>query len=176
GFHLITSKGRLYSFAEGANGGHVAFDVTDIGLAEVCEIEGLTFSPAEDSIIVACKTNEARDMKHVVALYAWSPNEQTLQPRLTPAAAPLTEASGWRRFRPPAVELDAASGRVLLVSARGRALAERDREGALLAERQLGEIHVQAEGMAVLPGGALAIADEGQDGRALLSRYPRAAE
>ncbi len=175
-FYLVGSTGRLYRFREGEDGAHVAFATLDTGLRDTCEIEGLAFAPAERSLIVACKTNHARATRDTLALYAWSIRDERLAPWLATPAAPLAEAVGTDGLRPSGIEIDARSGRTVLLSARGPALLELDREGALLAARRLGRLHVQPEGATVLPDGSLAIADEGRLGRALLSRYPRAGE
>jgi uncharacterized protein YjiK len=170
-FWLATSRGRLLHFPEGGDGERVAFEEFDVGLREICEIEGLAYLPAEESLILACKQNHARAMRHTLSLYLWSPAGGLRQWIAVPEAE-ITAAAGVRRFHPSSVEYDAASGRVLLLSANDNALAELTRDGALLTARALGG-HVQAEGMAVLADGALAIADEGAGGQASLSIYPR---
>jgi uncharacterized protein YjiK len=87
--------------------------------------------------------------------------------------AEIAAAAGVRQFHPSSVEYDAASGRVLLLSANDNALAELTRDGALVSARALTREHVQAEGMAVLADGSLAVADEAAGGQALLSIFPR---
>jgi uncharacterized protein YjiK len=166
-FHLVTSAGRLYRFREGDDGEHVGFETFDTGLQRVCEVEGLAYSAAADSLILACKRHYAAGMRDAVALYSW--------PLHARAAAQL-----WLRMEaleadlhPSAIELDRRSGRIVLLAARERALVEIDPDGAVVAARRLDERHVQAEGVAILPDGALVIADEAAGGRAFLTRYPR---
>ncbi len=174
--YLITSTGRLYRFAEGANDAHVPFETFETGLAPVCEVEGLAYHPAQQSLIVACKTNHARNMRKTVALYAWSVRTRTLgaEPWLTASADEIAAAAGVEGFHPSSVEIDPATGRVILLAARERAMAELDPDGSIVAARQLGDAHNQAEGAAILPDGALVIADEAASGlRAGISRYPR---
>jgi uncharacterized protein YjiK len=173
-FHLVTSRGRILSFREGEEAERVAFERTNVRLEDVCEIEGLAYSSADESLILACKTVHDREMRDMTALYAWTPGAREARPWLAVPEEPLAEAAGLRRLRPSGVDIDPATDRIVLISAAGRALVELDREGSLLATRRLDSIHVQAEGVAILPDGALAIADEGARGRALLSRYPRA--
>jgi len=171
-FWLTTSQGELRRFTEGEDGGHVAFATFDTGLRNVCEIEGLAYLAAEDSLILACKRNEARDMRDTISLYAWRDGAGVARPWRRLAETELASAAGVERFRPSSLDIDPATGRLLLLSARDGALAELD-GGRVVSARALGPQHAQAEGAAILADGALAIADEGGDGRALLSIYSR---
>lgn len=171
-FWMTTSQGRLYRFSEGANGAQVQYETFDSALRDVCEIEGLAYLPAEEGLILGCKRNEARDMRNTVSLYRW---------RFSGAAEPwrqlpereIADAAGVENFRPSSLDVDARSGRLLLLSANDTALAELNVEGRLLAARAL-RGHPQPEGVAVLQNGALVISDEGGRGQAQLSRYARA--
>jgi uncharacterized protein YjiK len=171
-FWMTTSEGRLYRFEEGADGAQVPYETFDTGLRTVCEIEGLAYLAAEESLILACKQNHDRSMRDRISLYLWRFAGEAV-PWRELREAELTAAAGVRRFRPSSLDVDPASGRLLLLSARDAALAELGPDGALLAARALHPSHVQAEGVAALPDGSLVIADEGGRGRALLSRYDR---
>jgi uncharacterized protein YjiK len=172
-FWLTTSRGELYRFGEGADGARVTFDRFDTGLRDVCEVEGLAYLAAEDSLILACKQNQARNMRDSIALYRWPfSGGATLWRRLPEAG--VADAAAVRRFRPSGIEFDTRSGRIILLSANDAALVELDAEGAVLSARDLEGPHPQPEGSAILPDGSLIISDEGRDGQAQLSRYPRA--
>ena len=173
---LITSTGRLYAFAEGEGGARLEFDAYDTGLAPICEAEGLAYNPAQDSLIIACKNVHVRAMVNQVLLYSWSLRTQTLSldPWLSAPEADVAAAVGVSGFHPSSVELDRASGRIIVLAGSERAMVEFGPDGVPLAARRLGRAHVQAEGAAILPDGALVIADEaGARGRARLTRYPR---
>lgn len=173
---LITSTGRLYAFAEGEDGARLEFEAYDTGLGSICEAEGLAYNRAQESLIIACKTVHSRAMANYVLLYSWSLRAHTLDqdPWLSAPEADVAAAAGVTGFHPSSVEIDAASGRVIVLAGSERAMAEFGPDGALLAARSLGRSHPQAEGAAILPDGALLIADEaGPRGRARLSRYPR---
>jgi uncharacterized protein YjiK len=171
-FWMTTSAGLLYRFAEGANGAHVTFETFDSGLGEICEVEGLAYLPSEESLILACKQNQARRMRDQVSLYRWPMSGAAQAWRELPEAD-LTGPAGVERFSPSAIEFDARSGRVLLLSARDGALAELGADGAVLASRALGGAHAQPEGVAVLADGSLVISDEASGGHPQLSRYSR---
>lgn len=173
-FHMITSRGAVYSFREGADGAVVPFTRANTQLRDVCEIEGLAYFAAEDSLIIACKENKPREMRDTISLYAWRPGaDAPAQAWLNLPQAALTAAAGVRRFRPSSIEFDPRSGRLLLLSARDGALVELSRDGEVLAARALSPAHIQAEAVGVTPEGALLIGDEGGDGAALLSLYGR---
>ena len=175
--YLITSAGLLYRFMEGVDGAHVPFQTFDTGLGPICEVEGLAYHPAQRNLILACKVNHARPMKKTVALYAWSVRTHALmaRPWLTASAPAVAVAAGVDGFHPSSVEIDPATGRIILLAAREGALAELNPDGSIVAARKLDASHNQAEGSAILANGALVIADEGGSGlRGGISRYPRA--
>lgn len=170
-FWITTAEGQVRRFREGADGAAVAYETLDTGLADTCEIEGLAYVSTE-RLILACKRNAARDMRNTIALYSWRPGEIAQLWRTLPEAD-IAARAGVRRFRPSSLDIDPSTGRLLLLSAFDAALVELSPEGAVLSARALGSAHIQAEGVAVLADGALAVADEAGDARALLSRYPR---
>ncbi len=170
-FWLTTAEGQVRRFGEGENGASVAYETFDTGLADTCEIEGLAYVSAQ-RLILACKRNTARNMRNTIALYAWRPGETAQLWRTLPEAE-IASRAGVRHFRPSSLDIDPTTGRLLLLSAFDGALAELSPEGELLTARALGSGHIQAEGVAVLVDGGVAVADEAAGARALLSRYPR---
>lgn len=173
-FWLVTSDGQVLRFAEGRDGRRVQYETLDTGLRHTCEIEGLAFLAAADSLIIACKENHARDMRDTIALYQWRPGGEATLWR-TVALDDVQEIIGIDHFRPSSIEFDRRSGRTILLSASDPALIELEGD-RVVAARRLGRIHTQAEGAAILPDGSLVISDEGSDTRALLSVYDRVSE
>jgi uncharacterized protein YjiK len=174
-FYLTTSKGQMYRFREGDDRSYVSFESFDTGMRHVAEVEGLTCRPDQDSVILACKCNYSAALQGALALYAWSPGnpEQHARPYLNVPLWPIAEAIGVRAFHASSVEIDPRTGRIVVLAGPENAMVELDPYGALLAARHLGELHSQAEGSAILPNGALMIADEGGRARAHLARYAR---
>lgn len=174
-FFLIESTGALYRFREGEDGAHVAYDRLDTGLEHVCEIEGLAYLAARNSLIIACKTLQVRDMRGSVALYAFSPAQPNAAatPWLSLSLEQLA-AAGSPRINPSSVEIDPETGRVIVIAARQRMMIEATQDGDILSTRRLGEGHIQAEGATILPDGALLISDEASElTHAQLTRYGR---
>ncbi|MBL8547413.1 MAG: hypothetical protein JNL81_13185 [Hyphomonadaceae bacterium] len=173
-FWLTDSRGRLFRFREGENEAHVAFERFDTELGEACEIEGVAYQPAEQSLILACKRVRGDDGNGgETQLQAWSiASRQTRQ--WGPVSGDIAAAAGVRSFAPSGLELDRVSGRLIVISAAGDgALAELGPDGALLAARRLGNGHRQAEGVAIMPDGSLIISDEAGNSQALITRYRR---
>ncbi|HRP09589.1 MAG TPA: SdiA-regulated domain-containing protein [Terricaulis sp.] len=172
-FHLITSRGRIYTFREGADGAQVPYETADSGMREICEIEGLAYLAADQSLIIACKRMRDRAMRDNVSLYKWRPGAPAA-PWISIPEADLATRAGVKDFRPSSVEIDPVSGRILLLSGNDGALAELSPEGEVLAVRGLGAGHAQAEGVTIAADGSLIISDEAAGGQAMLSRYARA--
>lgn len=173
-FWMTTSQGQIYSFREGADGAGVAFQTFDTSLSGACEVEGLAYLATDQSLILACKRNEARAMRDEIVLYAWRPGETATHVWATLPEADITAHAGVRRFRPSSLDIDARTGRILLLSAFDGAVVELGPHGELVNAAALTGEHVQAEGVAMLNDGSVVIADEagGRGRRALLSVYP----
>jgi uncharacterized protein YjiK len=110
-----------------------------------------------------------------LVVYGWSPDmpAQPARPWLTVPAYALAAAVGARAFHPSGIEVDARTGRIIIVASKENGIVELDKTGRLLAARQLGTRHCQPEGVAILADGSLVIADEGRDGAACLTCYGR---
>ena len=174
--YLMASNGRMLRFREGADGASVPSETIDTGLADICEVEGLAWRRASDSLIIACKTNYAHAMRKTVALYAWSLRTRARSPTpwLAVREKTLADAAGVAKFHPSEVAIDPATGRIILLAGREQAMVELDPNGAVRAARRLGPVHGQPEGAAIMPDGGLVISDEATDTlRAQLTRYPR---
>lgn len=172
-FWLLTSTGGLLRFTEGAANATVPYQRYQTGMREGCDAEGLAFSPATEAspegLIIACKDNRGEHAE----LFIWALQERSLRPWMSLPSALLCEAASQDSCNLSAVEIDPRSGRIVLLAARQRVLAELSPDGAILSSRQLGAEHVQAEALAILPDGSLIVGDEGPSGAALLSRYAR---
>ena len=110
-FWLTTSRGVVYRFREGDDGEHVAFERFDTGLGEICEVEGLAYLAAEESLILACKRNHARGMRDTVSL-SYLAALRRRRAVAEPAGGGSRASRGERHFRPSALDIDARSGRL----------------------------------------------------------------
>jgi uncharacterized protein YjiK len=171
-FWLVTSAGALLRFREGEDGARVVFERFDSGLRDICEVEGLAYLSADESLILACKRMDAPDMRDQVQLYAWRPGSPAGLWRSMPKRD-VTEAAGVSDFQPSSVEIEASTGAFFVLSARDGAVAWFGADGSLRSAWALSAEHTQAEGLTLLPDGRLVIADEGARRGALLSIYER---
>jgi len=171
-FWLTTSTGRLYRFREGEDRGNVRYERANTGLEEDCEIEGVAYQAANESLILACKRTYGRSMEDRAALRIWPIGGGPAEP-WGASAGDYAGAARAPSFTPSDVTIDAASGRVLVLSSRSAALVELSPDGELLGARRLEGRHRQAEGAAVMADGSLVVADEGGNDQAQISHYAR---
>lgn len=175
---VITSDGMLSSFQAAADGATATPDTVDTGAGERCEIEGLSLSPRPDELLILCKEIRGRGNRGRLLIFAWDIAARRLMPQPF-IDADLSDALGENRrgFAPSSIDWDASRRRIVIVSARNRLLLQLDENGRVVGRRVLeANRHPQAEGVAVMPNGALAIADEAGDsgGPGRLTVYPTA--
>ncbi|MGB1658256.1 MAG: SdiA-regulated domain-containing protein [Longimicrobiales bacterium] len=169
-FFLITSSGQLYEFREGTDRENVGFRLTDTGLGDRCEVEGLDYDEAIDALLIACKTSLPDRGLVVVHRIPLRPGAEAL-PDFTIRRADLVAHGIDRSFAPSGVVVSPI-GTVLLISGRHDALIEVDRDGRLMAAVELrGGRHPQSEGLEIGPDGTLYISDERNGKEPRLTAY-----
>lgn len=171
-FFLVSSQGFLLEFREGAAEQVVAFRGVDTGLLSRCEVEGLAHDPSTGTLLAACKTVPGRD-RGAIVVYRIDAATLGLRPdRITVPLSELERVGLRGSFAPSGIEVDPATGTLILVSARDEAIVEIRPDGTVLSGFRFGASrHPQAEGVTFLPDGSLLLADESQGGRARLTRY-----
>jgi uncharacterized protein YjiK len=158
---LLASGGRIYEFAEGANGARVPFKVHDTQLGADCEFEGLAFDPKANALVLACKNVLVKGLKDFVVLYRYTlagDSSQTTQIRIPSADAVGT--NGWKGFTPSDLTIDPASGDYLILSAQEKGLLRVTPSGEVVWSRPLPPGHEMAEGIAITRDGLLIVSDE----------------
>ena len=176
-FFLISSQGLLLEFREGDAEESVAFRGVDTGLMSRCEVEGLAFESATQSLLAACKTVPRRDRGFIV-IYRIRLSDLTVAAEpIRVSLADLETVGLAPRFAPSGIEVDPATGSLILISAREETIVEITPSGQLLSGFHLGsKRHPQAEGIGFLPDGTLLLADERRSNRAHITAYaPRPA-
>jgi streptogramin lyase len=173
---LSTSDGILYLGSEGRDGESVPYAVQATGVGGLCEVEGLAYSEADRSLLLACKTPRTSALRGRIAVFAWSVEHRALAPapRLLLPLAPVARAVGASGFNPSELVRDPATGHFLFLAGRERAIAELTPDGRVVQVSRLRHsLHRQPEGLAIAPDGALLVADEANGRRATLTVYPR---
>lgn len=165
---LVSSLGLLYEYRAGDHDSRVDFRMTDSGLGDGCEVEGLDVLDGRE-LLLACKTVTPESGQIVLLRMPLAGGGVTGSIRVDRTA--LHDVAVDDDFAPSGVAVS-PNGTIVLASGRHEALVEVDREGRLLhaVELRSGR-HPQSEGLAFGPDGTLYIADEknGQDAR--LSAY-----
>lgn len=169
-FFLVTSTGWLYEFREGDDEENVAYRVTDTGLGDGCEVEGLDYDPTDDALLFACKTaSDDGDWIHVHRIAV-----DPASGRLPSLRIPRSELDAFGvddDFEPSAL-LVLPGGTYLLSSAPAESLLEVARDGRVLGGVDLGRSsHPQPEGLELGSDGTLYVADEENEEDARLTAY-----
>ena len=173
--YLVTSSGRLYEFAEGADGETVPYYRYETGVGRLHEIEGLAYDPDRRVLLLVSKNpRNARQLEQIV-IYPWSIETRRLvdDGRIYIESSSLANLIDRKRFQPSGIERHPVSGNYFVVAARQHAVAEMTPQGTVLAAHRLkAGRHRQAEGITFASDDSMIIADEGAGKRATLSFYP----
>jgi hypothetical protein len=166
---LLASDGTMLDAPATATG-----RVTRPGMragASDCELESLAWLPERGEFLAACKTSAPAGG---LAFRVRRPSDRTW--RETPLAVShdaIREAGGPDGFSASDMLFDAHTGHLILLAGRERALLEITLTGTVVATRRLArKLHPQPEGLALLPDGSLAIADEAPGGGRLTLYAP----
>jgi uncharacterized protein YjiK len=175
---LLASTGKLYQFAEGANGAHVPFTVHDTGLGTECEFEGLAYDATADALVLACKNTRAAGLKDYVVLYRYSLADTTGS-RIAQVTIPLDRVIGtnaWKGFSPSDIAVDPGTGDYVLVASHQKALLRVTPAGEVVWSRPLPRGQIMTEGIALTRDSLLILSDEASSAAAradiTLYRWP----
>lgn len=174
--YLITSDGIIYAARPGADGERVPYIAYDTGIGPLCETEGLANAPTGAYLLVLCKRLHRNEGEQRLEIHRWALGAERAEPEpwLSIPLSQILEPQDLAEFRPSAIDLDTARGRILIVSGNNRLFLQLDLAGHLIDRRRLDPaLHRQTEGLAILPGCRMLLADEGtRTRRASISVYP----
>lgn len=162
--YLITSAGLLYEADIADHRQRARFNIYDTGVGAFCEIEGLSQSPRPGALLILCKRPRKSAPQDHLNIYEWrfADRRPATQPTISVAFRDFLPSSEREAFRPAGLEWDAARETLVVLSSRSHIVYEFDKTGAFLRKSRLPpSVHVQSEGVAVMPSGAFVIADEG---------------
>ena len=169
--YLMDSKGKIYSFKEGADGARVKYNYFDTGLKKDCEFESMVYDARFNALVLACKHVHDTGVHDAIILYRLSlaPNDST--PQLTRISVPLGAANGGKSYHPSDITIDPISGNYVLVCSLDKALVEITPQGELVFGRPLPPGHDQAEGVAITKDSVLLISDEAKSNPGAITLY-----
>ncbi|MBL8114690.1 MAG: SdiA-regulated domain-containing protein [Acidobacteria bacterium] len=165
-FALLSSDGRVLLFDDTPANGVANATLVDTRAGKNAELEGILFEPSTGELLLARK-QATRKGDDDVLLFRFRLPEGPAGEALRLGANGVRKATqGGKDFRMSDACRDPVSGHYILLSSHAGALLEIDRTGPIAATRRLPkDRHRQPEGIAILPGGRLAIADEAAGGR-----------
>lgn len=165
--YLVTSDGTIYEAPEGSDGERVLFNSYGTGVGRQCEVEGLAYEKTTGDLLLACKTARVPELAGHLAVFRWNVKTRTLQQSLA-LLVPLeliNAGDPLQSLHPSGIEVLAGTGNFLVIAAQERLILELTSGGDSIAVRRLApELHVQPEGVTMLPDGILLIADDGGNG------------
>lgn len=171
---LVNSSGTLYRFREGEHGKVMKYETFKTPLNAKNDVEGLTYDPQTDCLLLACKGEGGKGLGKDKAVYAFSLKTYKLdpKPRFVLPLKKIIAQTGEKEFNPSAIERHPRSGNFFVLAYNGSAIVELDPQGAILGVSELKKsIHRQPEGLAIAQDGTLIISNEGQGKSGTLSIY-----
>ncbi len=172
---IVRSDGALFAFDYPVAGDVASCERYETGLTARHNVEGLCYDPATDALLLACKEWPGSGMKGMRAVYSFSMRDMALhsKPRFTLALNKITAHTSGGEFMPSGIAWNQHTGTFFVIAARGNAILELAADGRIISQSQLPvKLHRQPEGIAIHPDGALYIANEGANGKAVLTVYP----
>ena len=166
--YLITSDGLIYSAPPGKHRERVSFETFDTGVGPKCEIEGLSRSPHAGELLLLCKRFRDRETDDRLEIYRWKigTDHALDEPLLSVPIARFLEKGERSRFGPSGLEWDPKKQRLMVVSARGNWLITMRPDGSQIRRQKLNaKGHPKTEGITLLGGNRLVLADEGSTTR-----------
>jgi hypothetical protein len=166
---MINSSGAILRFLPGKDREKVPFKIFKTALSMRNDVEGLTYDPATDCLLLACKgeaniefTNSASAQQKAVYAFSLQTYRLLPQPRFLIPISKITAQMKEKEFAPSAIERHPRTGNFFVMAARGNAIVELDANGNLLGVSSLPKsVHPQPEGLAIAPDGTLVICNEG---------------
>jgi uncharacterized protein YjiK len=170
---MTTDKGVLYEFREGANGTRVDYITYDTRLGTACEFEGLAYDSTINSLLLACKDVETKELKDHLVIYRWKLDGGGERvSRLTVPLARILPAIDEKQFHPAEITVDPYTGNYLIIASIEGALVEITPTGDVVFARTLAGQHDQPESIAITKDSILIIGDEAGRRPAAITLYP----
>jgi uncharacterized protein YjiK len=171
---LVTGTGAIYEgrIAPDSQIGRAARRIQ--GLGGGCEVEGMTWDPATESLLLLCKSTRSKRWKDSVVILAVSTGTWRFEerPRILVPEDRLEKVTGEKRFNGSGLTRHPRTGTYLLVAGPQRAFAEVSATGEVLGGGRLDkDRHGQPEGIAVAPDLTWLISDEATQAEATISAY-----
>lgn len=173
-FFMVTSKGILYEFTEGAEGERVEFQLHDTRLGKECEFEGVAFDSTSNSLLMPCKNVGEKSLRGNLVIYRYSLGTDSSGTSTSELSIPMAQAvgsNGWKQFRPTDIAVDPWTGNYVLVAAQEKGILQVTPGGVVVFSRPLAGSHPQTEGVAITRDSILIVGDEGAGQAGAITLY-----
>ena len=136
---VMESDGVIYVAPEGRDGERVAFERFKSKVDDECEFEGLATDIRSNRLLLVCKRLRKKADIEILSIYPWPIEEAKVDQsaRIEIPIRDISVALRTRRLHPSGLAIDPASGHLLMVAARERALIELSGTGEFVAARRL---------------------------------------
>ena len=159
--YLLESKGKIYTFKEGADAEQVPYSVFDSKLGKECEFEGLAYEADSSRLVMVCKKIRGKDEPHELLIYRLPlPLDRSTMSTLR---VPIEDAIGsnkWKGFHPSDINIDPFTKNYVIIASREKGLLVMTPEGDVVRSESLPDGHHQPEGVAITKDSLLIISDE----------------
>jgi uncharacterized protein YjiK len=172
--YMVSGKGGLYEFREGANHARVSYVLHGTGLEKECAFEGIAFDAAINSLLLACKLVLNKDLEDSLVIFRWNLAAHGARlSKLTVPLAGIIGANDWKNVQPADITVDPLTGNYVLVAStsKEKALISITPQGAVVFVRTLPALHHQPEGLAITKDSILIVSDEAATPPAILTLY-----
>lgn len=173
--YMVTSDGDIYEFREGQDGERKTFQLYKTALSRENDVEGLSYDPATNCLLLACKGNAGSGLEKYKAVYSFSLSEKKLlkKPRFLLAIKSFDKIAHKGHFNPSGIARHPKSGTFFIISADGEAIIEISATGKLLSHQKIPKkINDHPEGITFTPDLTMILCNDGQGGVATLTLYP----
>jgi len=173
-FFMVTSKGVLYEFAEGAEGERVEFQLHDTRLGRECEFEGVAFDSTSNSLLMPCNNVGVKSLQGNLVIYRYALGTDSSGTSTSELSIPMAQAvgsNGWKQFRPTDIAIDPWTGNYVLVAAQEKGILQVTPTGTVVFSRPLAGAHPQSEGVAITRDSILIVGDEGAGQAGAITLY-----
>lgn len=173
-FYLLESKGKLYQFSEGKDGGFVTYKTFSTELNAKDDVEGLCFDSTTRSLLLACKETPSSEYGKDKVVFPFSLESMSFinKPRFIIPFKEIKGNSAEGKFNPSGIAKNPLTGTFFVIAARGNMIIELSADGNILGQLDLPEnVHRQAEGIAFNSEGTLYISNEGKGKTAVIAVY-----
>ena len=170
--YLLESKGKIYTFKEGADAEQVPYSVFDTHLGKECEFESLVYEADSTRLVMVCKKIRGKNEPHELLIYRLPLplNRSTM----TTLRVPIDDVIGsnkWKSFHPSDINIDPFTKNYVIIASREKGLLVMTPEGDVVRSGPLPDGHNQPEGVAVTSDSILIISDEANVKPAAITLY-----